>query len=600
MTPRASHPTRSGRPDRAARAGRGADEPAGSAGTPGAGIAELERVLDAIDGSGYGGYKRLVGSYDVGPARLIVDRTQVDPYAPPSLMRVVIDREAAGFPPELLTDRLGRLAVADQLHRRIRDLLGSEELPGGGSAVRAVHIGSIGQEVLERTNVHITDSVIEARLTVSLPAAGRRIRGREAAQILTRTLPALAERALIFAHLDADALTAAADLLRDQEHLRAELRSRGLVAFVGDGAILPRRAGDSDLPLESEAVPFTSPESLRVTMNLPSGRTVTGMGVGEGITVIVGGGYHGKSTLLRAIERGVYPHIDGDGRQWVLTRADAVAIRAEDGRSVRDVDISPFIGHLPTGTDTRRFSTSNASGSTSQAANLVEALEAGTTALLIDEDTSATNFMIRDARMRALIPADREPITPFVDRVRPLHTDLGVSTVLVAGGSGAFFDTADCVIAMDSYIPRDATAEARRIAEADPDPQPHRTPAPPLTPPAPRVPEAGTLDPASRKPATARGRELIRAGEQVIDLAALAQLVAAPQTEGIAHALDHLGRMFDGEVSLAEAVAALDQRIDVDGLDVLAVHRGHPGHFARPRPQEICAAVNRLRELRCR
>ena len=550
--------------------------------------ADLARRLTALDGRGYSSYKQLRGTYDLGPCRLVIDHVQVDPFAPPSLMRLVVDRDAAGLPEDLVNDARGRVATCDFLARVL-----------AGAAARTderISIGAPGQEVLERTTVTLTADAVEARLAAELPASGRRIQGRRAARLLTEELPRLAEAALLHESLDAEALRAHVDLHRDQEALRDQLAGRGLVALVGDGAILPRRSGDSDLPMTEGAVPFESPASLRVSIDLPSGRRVSGMGIPDGVTVIVGGGYHGKSTLLRALERGIHPHIAGDGREWVITRRDAAAIRAEDGRAVTGVDISPFISGLPSGTDTRSFSTADASGSTSQAASLVEAVDAGASALLIDEDTSATNFMLRDERMRALIPADREPITPFVQRVRPLREERGVSTVLVAGGSGAFFDVADHVIALDAYVPRDVTDQARALADDPPAPQ-----VPVFTAPRPRCPDPDSLRPPdARKPASARGRATIRLGREHFDLAAVTQLVDPAQTQAIAHALDRLAELLatDGPLPLADAVRILEERIDEGGLEALSPHRGHPGHLARPRPLEIHAAVNRWRHLR--
>ena len=321
------------------------------------------------------------------------------------------------------------------------------------------------------------------------------------------------------------------------------------------------------------------------------------MGVPEGVTVIVGGGYHGKSTLLRAIERAVYPHIGGDGREWVITRPDAVTIRAEDGRAVTGVDISPFITNLPSGTDTRCFSTTNASGSTSQAANLVEAIEAGASTLLIDEDTSATNFMIRDERMRALIPAAQEPITPFVDRVRPLYGELGTSTILVAGGSGAFFEVADHVIAINRYVPVDVTERAHEIAAALSPTEATEV----FTGMRAGRPGAVSLPPSGTgKPAKARSRTRIQYGRDDIDLAAVPQLVDAAQTQAIAHVLDRIGDLLDDRAGIPERIDELLHRIDEEGLDWLSPHRGHPGHLARPRRHEILAAINRHRGLRGR
>lgn len=449
--------------------------------------------------------------------------------------------------------------------------------------------------MLERTSVLVGSDRVEVRIDVGLPASGRRARGRQAARLLTNTLPRIADEALCHANLNQQALREHVVQLRDQEYLRAQLVERGLVAFIGDGAILPRRSGDSDRPLPAEqAVPFRTPPTLHASFDLPSGRCVTGMGIPEGVTVIVGGGYHGKSTLLRAIERGVYPHIAGDGREWVITRADATTIRAEDGRAVTGVDISPFIANLPSGTDTRSFSTTNASGSTSQAANLVEALEAGASTLLIDEDTSATNFMIRDARMRALILAAKEPITPFVDRVRALFTERRVSTILVAGGSGAFFDVADHVIALDEYTVQDVTAQAQELADDRRPTAGERI----LGAPSPRVPTSAALQPQGKaKPARARGRTSIQFGRETIELSAVPQLVDAAQTQAIAYALDRLAASADGSKSIADLIAEVTAAVAARGLDWLSPHAGHPGLLAAPRPQEIAAAVNRYRAL---
>ena len=567
----------------------------------------LKATLHAIDGQGYGSYKQVKGTYDLGTFRLSVDRVQVDPFAPPSLMRVILDRDTADLPDALTSDAAGRVAVSDFLARRFSEAVHQY---GGEEKGSAISIGRPRQQVLERTSVLIAEDRIEARITVGLPASGRSVRGRQAARTLTEGLPRIVESALLSSALDAEALREHVSLYRDQQSLREQLADAGLVAFVGDGAILPRRSGDSDAPMENGAVPFESPESLRVGFDLPSGKRIGGMGVPEGITVIVGGGYHGKSTLLRALERGVYNHVHDDGRQWVITRGDAVAIRAEDGRSVAGVDISPFISGLPSGADTAQFSTSNASGSTSQAANLVEAVESGSRTLLIDEDTSATNFMIRDERMRQLIAADREPITPFIDRIRPLATERGVSTVLVAGGSGAFFDVADHVIALDAYVPHDVTTRAREIAgAAAPDRGGEATglhgaaldqhgAAEVFGPAQPRIPEAATLQARNKtKPAKARGASAIQYGKETVDLAAVSQVVDGAQTEAIAHAMDRVADRLDGTVSLCDAVAELVQTVDREGLDALSPHRGHPGHLARPRIQEIHAAINRYRRL---
>ncbi|MGO2036606.1 MAG: ABC-ATPase domain-containing protein [Brevibacterium sp.] len=588
----------------------------------------LAATLHDLDGRSYGNFKQIRGRYQFGPVQLFIDRVQVDPFASPSKVRVRVDRADAAFPADLSTDRQDRVAAADYLLRAGNAVLSKLDQ-------RAIVLGHPGQEVLERSNILIDDSGFEARLLVTLPARGRRILGHQAADILTRDLPELARRTFLFeewadADPSAQGLHDHVQLHRDQLELRNHLGEADLVGFVGNGAILPRRSGDSDRPMPAaDAVAFTSPPELEHTVTLSSGRRLTGMAIPRGVTVIVGGGYHGKSTILRALERGVYPHIAGDGREWVITDPSATSIRAEDGRAVTGDDISPFINNLPSGTDTRSFTTTNASGSTSQAANLVEAVEAGARSLLIDEDTSATNFMIRDQRMRALIPANREPITPFVDRVRPLLTGRGVSTVLVAGGSSAFFEVADHVIALDAYVPQDVTAQARELVGA-PEPagtresvsaresadtatddmtsagdsaatqptDPTGSAEPALTP-GPRTPTAKALRPASKtKSARAKGIDRIQFGKSFIDLVAVSQLVDAQQTSGVAEALEYLAEIFDGRTSVAEALDEIEGMLDAQGIDGLTGHRDHPGHLTRPRAQEIAAALNRYRELR--
>ncbi|AGF73568.1 ABC-ATPase domain-containing protein [Corynebacterium halotolerans] len=565
----------------------------------------LAQELDKLDGAGYGAYKSLRGSHDLGRGlTLDIDRVQSDPFAPPSLVRVTVPRSALPVDAGLLD--ASPVAAADHLTRRVASAIRGLGVRGGKEQ-GSLGIDVPGQQVLERSSVRIDDREVSVRLDAALPARGRRIRGQAARRLLCDVLPQVIDDALF--RVDAAALREAVVLHLDQADLRGKLVEHDLLAFVSDGAVLARASGDSDLPLGS-AVMFSSPDSLRRTFTLRSGREVTGMALPRGVTLIVGGGYHGKSTLLKALERGVYDHIGGDGREFAVAVGDAMALRAEDGRSVTDVDISQFIGDLPSGTDTTRFTTPNASGSTSQAAGLVEALEAGATTLLIDEDTSATNFMIRDERMRALVP--HEPITPLLDRVRALWESLGVSTVLVAGGSGAFLDVADRVILLDSYRPLDVTDRARELAGA------REAQAPFPTADA-RVPERGSPTPESRgargghgshggrggprgpKPPRAKGLSSIQLGEEFIDLSAVSQLVDDSQTRAIAAVLARLGELSDGRRSLGELVDDVLARVDADGIDTVSGQRRnfHPGRLARPRKQEIMAAVNRYRRLRC-
>lgn len=465
---------------------------------------------------------------------------------------------------------------------------------------------SPGQEVLETTAIQITaEGAVEARFRVGLPARGRRIQGRGCAELLLETVPAVVWNSLRAEAFEARDLLHHAETNEDADALRAGLAQRGLVAFVADGAILPRRSGVDDRPLESDdVVPFESPPELRVTLPTPNGGTVTGLGIPEGVTLIVGGGFHGKSTLLRALERGVYNHRPGDGRERVVTTPDAVKVRAEDGRSVASVNISPFIGTLPGGRDTRSFSTRDASGSTSQAAAIVEALEVGASALLMDEDTSATNFMIRDRRMQILVPRAGEPITPFIDRVRHLHSDLGVSSILVVGGSGDYLDVADTVIAMRDYRATDVTGRAMEVAREYPTGRRPETPEPlrealsgPDRIPLPESLEAAASPGGGRMKLRVRGEDGISFGSEEIDLGGVDQLVSRCQTRALSEALVLARRrVVDGKRSMARVVDEVMAILEREGLDALG--HGHDGDLAAFRRHEFAAALNRLRTLR--
>lgn len=555
-------------------------------------LQDLRSALQRLDGNGYGAYKRLRGTYDFGAFDLVIDHVQSDPYAPPTSVRAVFDLADTSLPQHLVEDSAQRIPAADFVARDLNKAL-------CGCSYRGINITKPGQEILDRTSVIVGTDTAEVRLTVELPAGGRRIKGRAAAHLMTEELPELLQKSALLDGLDRDRLEDHIDLCLDHNALQSELSAHGLVSFVGDGAVLPRASGDSDLPLR-EATGFRSPEGMRCEFTLPSGCRVTGMGIPTGITVIVGGGYHGKSTLLRAMERGIHPHIAGDGREWVATAADAMSIRAEDGRAVTGVDISPFISTLPSGTDTSRFTTTNASGSTSQAANLAESLEVGTSLLLIDEDTSATNFMIRDPAMRELIPAASEPITPFVERIRPLLDERGTSTILVAGGTGAFFGVADHVIAMESYVPYDVTDKAHDIAAKDRSGT--EAAAGVFTRISERAPLAGPLDSSDKKKRSARGRGLglIQWGREDIDVSYLAQLVDPSQTNAVALCLEAVARELDGSLSLDQAVDHVWRRIRERGLDDLTGRDRLRGDLAMPRPQEIHGAISRYRRLRTR
>lgn len=554
---------------------------------PGAGSgSDLLGLLRGLDGASYGAYKRAAGQWDWGDFSVHIDRVQADPYAPPSAVRILAP--APDLPVWARTTRDQQVAAADFLVRRFRRLIDGQ----GDEAARAVSIASAGAEILERSAASVTESGVELRIQVRLPARGRTVLGRQAAHIFEVQLPRAVRAALDFSQ--EEDLRRHVESLEDHRALQRILDQRGWVAFVADGSVLARQSGVSALPLAG-AVPFASPDSLRRRIELPHAGTVDGMALEPGITVIVGGGYHGKSTLLGALQQGVYPHVPGDGRELVAALASAMKLRAADGRPITRVDVSPFITHLPTGGDTCCFSTQNASGSTSQAASLMEAVEAGAPLLLIDEDTSATNLMIRDARMRELVPAEQEPITPLVDRIRAL-AGCGVSTVMVMGGSGAYLDVADRVLQMDAYRCHDVSLRAAEVTRLLPRPRADLPDFPWPRPRAPRRLRGG----GERSKTKSRGLSAIDLDREAVDLSDVEQIVDPGQTEAIAWALRGITEsLADGVRSLAELGDQVESLFEDRGLDATSSFgaRRNPAFLVRPRRVDVIAAVNRYRRL---
>ena len=558
----------------------------------------LKSTLLRLDGAGYKAYKDIKGSYQFPDFTLIIDRVQGDPFASPSKLRIKIPQSVAKFPQQLYKSKSREVALRDYLTRQFDRAANTISSHRGTGKSGIIAITRYGQEVLERTAVFIDDNFLEVRFVVGLPARGRRILGRQAAEMLCEDIPNIVTEAVLYSSLNAKKIQQQVETIEDADWLRQQLSDRGLVAFVANNSILPRRSGVDFRPLTEEAIPFESPPSLEIEFNCPNYGLIKGMGIPAGITLIVGGGYHGKSTLLKAIELGVYNQIPGDGREFAVTNPTAVKIRAEDGRSIAGVDISPFINQLPQGRSTTNFSTANASGSTSQAANIIEAIEAGTQLLLIDEDTAATNFMIRDRRMQALISKDKEPITPFIDKVKQLYTDYKVSTILVMGGSGDYFDVADTVIAMENFIPQDVTEQAKAIAVANITNRNSEGGAN-FGQIKPRIPLAYSINPSrGKKDVKLKVRDVdeIAFGTEDIDLTAVEQIVDAGQLRAIALAIVYAKENYmNSQQTIAQILDLISNDISRETLDLIT--NFPQGDLALFRSFELAAALNRLRSL---
>lgn len=566
-------------------------------------LQQLRQTLQQIDGKGYKAYKDIQGTYQANGWTLCIDYVQGDPFASPSRIRLLIAQTQVKIPPTFYSNCWRKIAAEDYLARRVAQVIRTSIKTGKGTGKSGmIAIDEPGQEVLPRTAVVLGDKQVDVRLSIGLPAAGRRILGKEAIKLLCEQLSIIVDQAI--RQWSEEQMKACCELADQQQAIRQYLQENGYVAFIGNGSLLPRESGVSNKPLkEGRTIRFQSPPSLEVEIPVPHRDPIKGMGIKRGVSLIVGGGYHGKSTLLQAIERGVYNHIQGDGREYVITDASACKIRAEDGRSIEKVNISPFISNLPHGKNTLQFSSRDASGSTSQAANIMEALEIGAKLLLIDEDTSATNFMIRDARMQALVSKGKEPITPFVDKVRQLYDEHGVSSILVIGGSGDYLDVADTVVLMDEYLPQDVTAEAKRIAaemksirkaEGGND----------FGKVTPRKLLRSGFQPykGKKEKVDAKGIHTIVFGREMIDLSSVEQLVDPSQTRAIARMMKVFVEEFmDEQTSFHQLLQQFYEWIDNNGLDALSPFPGkHPGDMALPRKQEFAAAINRWRSLRVR
>ena len=561
---------------------------------------DLRELLNRIDHRGYPAYKDTKGRYQFDFFVLGIDHVQGDPFAAPSALHIELEGRRAGFPEFLYDKKHKRIALQDELTRQFSKTVSRYSFQAKGSGKSGlISVTRCGQEVLERTacTMEPDSGTIILRFEVGFPARGRTISSGELIRILYEYIPACIRSSCIYRNLDAGRMKKIMELAEDQEAIRCELIRRNLVAYVADGAILPRESGISQKPMK-DAVPFVSPESMKVELALPYKGRMTGMGIPKGITLIVGGGYHGKSTLLKALEMCVYPHIAGDGREYVVTDPDAVKIRAEDGRSIKHTDISMFINDLPNGRDTRAFYTEDASGSTSQAANVSEALEAGASALLIDEDTSATNFMVRDELMQQVIHRNMEPITPYIERAGDLLCDYGISTVLVAGSSGSFFQIADHIIQMERYVPKDITMRAKQVAKSYPA---LKFPEQKLgLPDCVRRPKHnGSLMHKGRIKQKTLGRDGLMLGNETIDLRYVEQLADTEQINCLSYMMlyaeEHL---MDGRHTIREIVEKLYDMLETGGMAALCAGRTVPGNLALPRKEEFFSCINRYRGLR--
>ena len=559
-------------------------------------LSDLKRELEKIDARGYKTYKTLEGQYSFEDYILSIDHVQGDPFASPSRIRVIVNSNN-NFPKNLFDEKYKKITICDFLTRLFsKNIYKYGEKVFGSGKSGLIEISKCSQQVIERTSIIINNEKIEARFYVGFPARGRSVLSKELEKILFNIIPNIVKNTLIYNNINIKALNDKLKLLEDQEFIRKQLKDKKLIAFIANNSILPRESGISQKPLK-DGKKFISPKELEVEFNTPNRGLIKGMGIPEGITLIVGGGYHGKSTLLKALELGVYNHIEGDGREFVITDNTALKVRAEDGRAITKTDISLFINNLPNGKDTKKFYTENASGSTSQAANIIEGIESGTKLFLIDEDTSATNFMIRDSVMQQLVSKDKEPITPFIDVARSLYKQKGISTILVAGSSGDFFDIADLVIQMDNYEPYEVTKKAKALSRGITNVNENLKVDIDFN----RVILKGTIEssPKGVKVKTL-GKDGISINKENIDLRAVEQIVDNEQLNTIGAIMKYAENKLMGKnLTLAQIADNITEELKNNLIGIENIKGGY-GSFAIVRKQEIMCAYNRYRKIKIR
>lgn len=551
----------------------------------------LKELLKRIDGKGYKAYKDIVGSYNYDDYNLNILYVQGDPFASPSLFELEFNLLKFGFSPMLFNSKSKKVAFEDFILRFVYNILKKRTVKCQGKGGE-INIYEPGQEILKRSAVEVNNEIIKIKFYVCLPAQGRRILAKETTKIVEKELPKLVES---IKNINITSLDKHVKLNENIDLFREELKKNNIKAFIANGSILARKSSVEDTALKG-SISFESPATLQETIKLKNGFSLTGMAIRDGVTIITGGGFHGKSTILNAIEKGVYNHIGGDGREYVITTRDAVKIRAEDGRSVKKVNISSFIDNLPFNKDTRNFTTENASGSTSQATNIIEALELNSRLLLIDEDTSATNFMVRDKKVQELISNKKEPITPFLARVQGLYRKNGVSSIVVVGGLGDYFDVADRVLVLDNYNVIDATEKAKEISNRYKDNSlKYIDEKVEVTRRSLNVIETIRVFNTKKVKIKSKGLDHLLIGKNDIDLRAIEQLVEEGQVNFIGEIIKKIFTRRDLEkFSLAEILETYENRLAEEGVNELLDLKN--GSLAYTRRFEVAAAINRMRK----
>lgn len=572
----------------------------------------FEKKLHNMDQQPYYAYKNLSGiSVSFNNFSILFKHIQGSPGASPaSLCQLVIPAKYLNLPNWSQSTQARTVASEDYILRIFYDaVIHCAQQNRGDEGSGSFQTVNMPQQVLKRNIVQFFEHSLSINFRISLPGSKKKTTlCKEAVKMFSYELP-LIIKFIRHAISENKALKQHCDCVEDMLTLQNNLTQYGLIAFVADGSLLARESGISDRPVPKDAIPFKVPDDLTVEVDLPNAGKVRGLGLRAGISTIIGGGYHGKSTLLNALVKAIYPHIPGDGREQVVVNREAVYICAEEGRCVRDLNISAFFYSLPHSSDPHHYSTDNASGSTSEASSVVEYVQAGAKLLLIDEDSSAANFLYRDPDLRELIPED--PIIPFFDRIQELYSKYGVSTLIIASGSCRYFSVSDQIIAMKNYLPVEMTKRAKalkgrstHLAESSPEATLPITDKRILSQdnfnPEYINKRLKKIIPIRIKALRGQEHEIIEYGMDKIDIRYLSSIVDADQIMTIGYLLllsRHL-KLYEEKCSptqLAKKLLALIQEKD---LDILQIPETTPVFFSQVTVLELVGALNRLRSLK--
>ena len=549
---------------------------------------DLEKQLTQINKKGYKTYQQLKNIYQYPTYTLHLDYIQKDPYAKPSKAHITIKQDTHKIPEKLYNTPPRKTALETIITQKFHQ----ETLKHKYNHKAKITIPHNNQEILIRNNIEITKEKLTIYFNIGLPANGRRINSQEAQKLLNSILPQIIKNTCNYQKYDKEYLLKTVITNEDATYIRNNLKQKKIVTFIANNSILPRKTGNNDKPLKT-AKPFKTPETLKQEYITNNNTKIIGMGIPEGITIIIGGGYHGKTTLLESIQNGVYNHIYQDGREYTITDKTATKIKAENGRNIEKVNINSFISNTPNNINTKQFTTNNASGSTSQATNLIEAIEAGSKLILIDEDTSATNFMIQDPLMQEIITTQKEPITPLTDQIQNIKKQ-NISIIIVTGGTSQYLKYADTIIQMDNYQAQDITQKVKKILTKK---KQNYKPIEKKLEYTTRKPAKNCINPYKGRKKVTKNKELntILFGTEIIDIKDIEQLICHDQAQTISIILDYITKYIDSKTSIKEIILQVDKDIQEKGLNILSKNN-HSLVYVRP--IDIAAAINRIRSLK--